>query len=533
MDRLRSTPARRVAGALAVMGAALVLTTLAVAGLEGILKVPDASATYLLAVVSIAVAFGTPAAVATAIGSFVLYDFLFVAPTGALIVANPEELLNLLLLLALGVVVGQLAGMQRARAETALLRERQARTQYLVGRELATASTAREALPGLVTLLSQEVEATRTWIGLGPEVGQERVAADSEPAQRRGAPASYQLLQRLPGDEGTAWVRVHDPRPATGEPRETGGVSYRIPITAAGVPLGSLWIVRPRSAGPPGRGHTRVLAAAADQVGQALERDRLAEEATGAEIARRSEAAKTALLDSVSHDLRTPLASIRAAAGSLMDPKVPLDDAARQDRAASIDAQAERLNRLVTNLLDMSRIEAGGLHARLEVFPLEDLVRATVARFAGQLDGRTVTISMPPDLPPVSVDEIFVDEIVTNLLENAIRHAPPDVPIRISAAAQPDGMVRLRVEDGGAGVPDGALDRVFDKFYRVPTTSARSQRGSGLGLAVVRGFVEAMGGHVTAHVSDLGGLAVDVDLPAAANPVPPAAGAVGRSEFAT
>ena len=263
MDRLRSTPARSVAGALAVMAAALVLTTLAVAGLEGILKVPDASATYLLAVVSIAVAFGTPAAVATAIGSFVLYDYLFVAPTGALIVANPEELLNLLLLLALGVVVGQLAGMQRARAETALLRERQARTQYLVGRELATASTAREALPGLVTLLSQEVEATRTWIGLGPEVGQERVAADSEPSQRRGAPASYQLLQRLPGDEGTAWVRVHDPRPASGERREASGISFRIPISAAGVPLGSLWIVRPRSAGPPGRGHTRVLAAAA------------------------------------------------------------------------------------------------------------------------------------------------------------------------------------------------------------------------------------------------------------------------------
>ena len=522
-----------MAGALAVMGAALVLTTLAIAGLEGILKVPDASATYLLAVVSMAVAFGTPAAVATAIGSFVLYDFLFVAPTGALIVANPEDLLNLLLLLALGVVVGQLAGMQRARADTALLRERQARTQYLVGRELATASTAREALPGLVTLLSQEVEATRTWIGLGAEVGQERVAADSEPAQRRGAPASYQLLQRLPGGEATAWARVHDPRPAIGERHETGAVSFRIPIVAAGVPLGSLWIVRPRSAGPPGRGHTRVLAAAADQVGQALERDRLAEEATGAEIARRSEAAKTALLDSVSHDLRTPLASIRAAAGSLMDPKVPLDDEDRQDRAASIDAQAERLNRLVTNLLDMSRIEAGGLHARLEVFPLEDLVRATVARLAGQLDGRTVIISMPPDLPPVSVDEIFVDEIVTNLLENAIRHAPPEVPIRISAVSQPDGMVRMRVEDGGAGVPDAALGRVFDKFYRVPTASARSQRGSGLGLAVVRGFVEAMGGHVTAHASDLGGLAVDVEVRAAANPAPPPVGDPGRSGSAT
>lgn len=511
---------RRTAGALAVMGAALTLTTVAVAALEGVLQIPDASATYLLAVVSIAVAFGTPAAVATAIGSFLLYDFLFVAPTGALIVANAEELLNLLLLLALGVVVGQLAGMQRARAETAVLRERQARTQYQVGRELATASTAREALPALVRILAQEVEATRTWIGLGPEVGQERMTADSDSGPRPAPPASYQLLQRAPGDEAAAWVRVHDPRPASGERRETRGVSYRIPIAAAGIPLGSLWVVRRRSAGPPGRGHTRVLAAAADQIGQALERDRLAEEATGAEIARRSEAAKTALLDSVSHDLRTPLASIRAAAGSLMDPNVPLDANARLERAASIDAQAERLNRLVTNLLDMSRIEAGGLRARLEVFPLEDLVRATIARFAGQMDGRTVAISIPSDFPPVSVDEIFFDEVVTNLLENAIRHAPPSAPIQVSAVAQADGTVRLRVEDGGPGVPAAALERVFDKFYRVPTTTGRAQRGSGLGLAVVRGFVEAMGGHVTAHTSDLGGLAVDIVLQAAVDPAP-------------
>ena len=521
---------RTVFGALAVMGAALALTTLAVAALEGVLQIPDASATYLLAVVSIAVAFGTAAAVATAIGSFLLYDFLFVAPTGALIVANAEELLNLLLLLALGVVVGQLAGMQRGRAETAVLRERQARTQYQVGRELATAATAREALPGLVKIVGQEVEATRTWIGLGPEVGQERVTADSDPAPGQAAPASYQVLQRAPGDEGTAWVRVHDPRPASGERREPGGVSYRIPITAGGIPLGSLWVVRRRSDGPPGRGHTRVLAAAADQVGQALERDRLADEATGAEIARRSEAAKTALLDSVSHDLRTPLASIRAAAGSLMDPNLAIDEDARRERAASIDGQAERLNRLVTNLLDMSRIEAGDLHARLEVFPLEDLVRATVERMAGQLGGRAVSISMSPELPPVAVDAIFMDQVVTNLLENAIRHTPPDVSIRVLGAVTSAGTVRLCVEDGGPGVPAAAFDRVFDKFYRVSETRERARRGSGLGLAVVRGFVEAMGGRVTARASDLGGLAVDVELQVVSNPPPPAGRDAPRPE---
>jgi two-component system sensor histidine kinase KdpD len=524
MERFRSTSVRRVAGAVAAIIVALALTTLAVAVLEDRLRIPDASATYLLAVVAIAVAFGTPAAVATAIGSFLLYDSLFVSPTGALIVANAEELLNLLLLLALGVVVGQLAGMQRDRAETAVLRERQARTQYQVGRELATTMTARAALPALVEILRSEVDATRAWVGLGPEVAQERVVANSGPPGRSpgrpAVPASYELLQRRAGDESTAWVRVHDKRLSSTEPRDPVGVCFRIPITAAGVPLGSVWLIRRRSIGPPGRGHTRVLAAAADQIGQALERDRLAEEATGAEIARRSEAAKTALLDSVSHDLRTPLASIRAAAGSLMDPNLSLDADARRERAASIDGQAERLNRLVTNLLDMSRIEAGDLHARLEVFPLEDLVRATVERMAGQLGGRTVSISMPPELPPVAVDAIFMDQVATNLLENAIRHTPPDVSIRVLGAVTSAGTVRLCVEDGGPGVPAAALDRVFDKFYRVPETRERSRRGSGLGLAVVRGFVEAMGGRVTARASDLGGLAVDVELQAIPNPTP-------------
>jgi two-component system sensor histidine kinase KdpD len=499
MERFRTPAARRVVVAVASMLLALGLATLVVGLLEDRLRVPNAAATYLLAVVAIAVAFGITAAVATAVGAFLTYDFLFVSPTGALVVADPEEWLNLVLLLALGIVVGQLAGMQRSRAETAALRERQALTQYLVGRELATTTTARAALAALVEILRSEIDATRVWIGLGPGVAQERVAADSEPAERPVVAASYQVLQRAVDNERSSWVRVHDPRRPSAEPRDAQDACFRI---------------RRRSAGPPGRGHARVLAAAADQIGQALERDRLAEEATSAEIARRSEAAKTALLDSVSHDLRTPLASIRAAAGSLMDPDLPLDGEARRERAASIDREAERLNRLVSNLLDMSRIEAGDLHARLEVFPLEDLVRATVERMAGQLDGRTVTISMPPDLPPAAVDAVFLDQVLTNLLENATRHTPPEAPIRVGAAIIGARTVRLCVEDGGPGVPPAFIERVFDKFYRVPDAPRPARRGSGLGLAVVRGLVEAMGGRVTARVGELGGLAIDVDLQA-------------------
>jgi len=521
MERFTSPSLRHLAWAVAAMLVALALTTLVVGVLEDRLLIPDASAAYLLAVVAIAVVFGIPAAVATAVGAFLLYDFVFVSPTGALVVANPQDLLNLLLLLALGVVVGQLAGMQRVRAETAVLREGQARTQYQVGRELAITTTARAALPALVEILRSEVHATRVWAGIGPEVAQERVAADTGSDVRPVAPAFYEMLQRRAGDQATAWVRVHDPRASSSEapPHEA---CYRIPITVAGVHRGSVWVLRRRDAGLPGRGHSRVLAAAADQIGQALERDRLAEEATSAEIARRSEAAKTALLDSVSHDLRTPLASIRAAAGSLMDPGLRLDDDGRRERAASIDREAERLNRLVSNLLDMSRIEAGDLHARLEVFPLEDLVRATVERMAGQLDGRAVSISVSPELPPVSVDAVFIDQVLTNLLENATRHTPPEAPIHIRAAPTLPDRVLLSVEDGGPGVPAAGLDRVFDKFYRVPGARGGPGRGSGLGLAVVRGLVEAMGGSVAARASELGGLAVDVELEAVPESTPSA-----------
>ena len=531
MERIRTRSIRRtglIAGAtvLALGGA-----TLAVSVLEGRIGVANASATYLLAVVAMAVAFGIPAAVATSIGSFLLYDILFVRPTGALAVSDPEEWLNLLLLLTLGVIVGQLAGMQRARADAALLRERQARAQYRVGRELATSPAAIDALPAIITVLQAETGTARAWVSLMTATGQERVVTGDAADGRPRVGTTHLVLHQVPGDAPATWVRVHDPRSATERGADGDMDCYRVPIVAGGLERGSIWISRPRAAGLPGRGDTRVLAAAADQVGRALERDRLAEEATSAEIARRSEAAKTALLDSVSHDLRTPLATIRAAAGSLMDPALDGEPAVRRERAAVIDREADRLNRLVTNLLDMSRIEAGDLRAHLEPFSLEDLVETTLERMAELLGEHPVTVVLHGDLPPVEVDAVFIDQVLTNLLENATRHAPAEAPIRVRAEVLAEGPVRLTVEDGGPGVPPAWLGLVFQKFSRVPASEGAARRGSGLGLAVVRGLVEAMGGHVSARPSELGGLAVDVDLRVATIPEPIAGvAAVARQE---
>ncbi len=171
----------------------------------------------------------------------------------------------------------------------------------------------------------------------------------------------------------------------------------------------------------------------------------------------------------------------------------------------------------MTNLLDLSRIEAGALRAERDVYELDDLVGQTVDRLRSRLGNRPLEVELTA--PPVEVDPVFLDEALTNAIENAIKYTPPGTTIRI-AAERVDGepFVGLVVEDAGPGVPDQVLTKIFDKFYRVPGVAGGSRSGTGIGLAVVRGLVEAMGGRVSARRSQLGGLAIDIDLPVAAVP---------------
>jgi K+-sensing histidine kinase KdpD len=165
----------------------------------------------------------------------------------------------------------------------------------------------------------------------------------------------------------------------------------------------------------------------------------------------------------------------------------------------------------------MSRLEAGVLRPELEVLPVDEVVRPVVDRLAGML-GTRLTVTTPDDLPPVLVDAVYLDEALTNLLENAVHHGGPDVPVAVTGRLGGPGRVVITVEDGGAGVPAEAMPHLFEKFYRVRQKGGPSRRGLGIGLSVVKGMVEAMGGHVSAGPSPLGGLAVTLDLPAAAAP---------------
>ena len=510
--------ARRLIVALVLLTASLIVATLLVAVAEAPpLAIPDASPIYLVAVVAVAIGLGPTAAVGAAVVSFLLYDVLFISPRLTLTVLDPAEWLNLLLFLFVGVTIGRLTATQTARAADATRRLRESQALFRISRTLATASTIEAALPPILAQLLAETAMARIWL-TRLSGGREVVVADTLPPGPPPLTAIQTILTRMPGDEPARWVRAHL---ATGQPPGSGAASsleaYRVRIEAEGEVIGTLGAIRERGDGLPDREETRLLSLAADQLGLAFQRQRLVSEANAAEVARQSEALKTALLDSVSHDLRTPLASIRAAAGAVLDPAVTWSDEDARTALRGIEGETERMDRLVRNLLDLSRIDGGALRPDFEVYDLAELLEPVIARVGPSLADGRLTVELPPDLPPVRVDAVYLDEAVTNLLDNAARHAG-DAAVRIAASVGGLNHVRLRVEDGGPGVPAADIGHIFERFYRVRRPGEGSRRGLGIGLSVVKGLVEAMGGNVRAEASPLGGLAVELDLPAVAAP---------------
>jgi two-component system sensor histidine kinase KdpD len=224
---------------------------------------------------------------------------------------------------------------------------------------------------------------------------------------------------------------------------------------------------------------------------------------------------RTALLQAVSHDLRTPLASIKASASSLLQSDVAWTPEQRQQFASTIDDEADRLNRVVTNLLDMSRLQAGAVRVNSRAVYLEDIVAAALASV--EHDPRRVDVAVPETVPPVEADATLLERAVANILANALAWSPHDRPVRIEAAPI-GGRVHLRIIDCGPGVTPTDRERVFQPFQRLGDRS--NQAGVGLGMAVARGFVHAVGGEILLEDTPGGGLTVVFDLPAAAEASP-------------
>ena len=504
---------RGTALALGLAIGSLALTTFAVAVLEGdLVGIEDASPVYLVAVVAVGALAGTAPAVATAIAAFLFYDLLFTEPRFSLFVANPREWLDLVLFLFVALVIGRLVSIQHARADEAARRADEANVLFALSRSLATAASTADAAADIANRVRAAAGLHRVWIVAG-STGAERLLADTGSGPPPRSPSITSNLVRMPGDEPARWVRTHvgDRRPG---PTATDDPQYRVRIEVDDVQLGALVGARRREAGDPTRVETRVLALAADQIAVALRRDQLRQTATELEVARQTDVLKTALIDSVSHDFRTPLASIRATAGSLADPELDWPEDAGRAAASVIDAEAARLDRLIGGLLDLSRIASGALHPDLEPHELWAMVEPVVDRMRPSLGPRPVTISIPDALPPVLADAVLFDIVLTNLLDNIVSHTPEDAAVAITAGmeAGAGAGIALAVEDGGRGVPPEQLAAMFERFRRAAPRPEGSRRGLGIGLSVVRGLVEAMGGQVAAAASRSGGLAVTVTL---------------------
>ncbi len=495
-------------------------------------RIPNISIVYLLVVLPLATTRGRYSAMLTSVLAFLAFDFFLVPPLYLFTINRPEEWIALCIFLIDALLTGQLAAALRQRAEVASRREREARALYHL---VHVTNTVEDVQAQLRAICRTVVETFTAWGVRDCSLLQEDVTG----ALQVQVSASDWLgmkddqagerSQRLPFWERVITPSTHAPASLQGkrslEKRGHDRSLHLIPLTFRHKPAGAL---RLDVLGDPGallrEEHLEGTAQLAtpdsffwtflDQVTALIERAHLQQENLHLAVLKRTDALRAALLSSVSHDLRTPLTSIKAAASSLLQEEVEWSAEARSGFLHSIENESDRLNRLVANLLDMSRIEEGALVPDKDWYSLKALIQDVLGRLAPLLEGRAIQLDLPEDLLMVELDYLQIDQVLTNLLENVIRYTPASSPVALNARKVGQQII-MSVADRGPGIPDAHLERVFDKFYRVmhEPMGASASTGSGLGLAVCKGLVEAHGGKIWAESRPEGGLIVFVTLP--------------------
>jgi len=452
---------------------------------------------YLVAVVIAAVYLGRGPSIATAVLGVLIMDFFFVPPFLTFAVAKAEDIVTLAGLLIVGIVISTLTTRVREEADAAQRRETQAIELYQFSRDLASAIGLEDILRVVVRHVSQSFGREITI--LLPE-GSTLQPQASSPGMTLGE------------NETALAISVYEHSQAADQAMATYPTRtlLYLPLRTGHGVVGILG-VRPSDPGvPPASEQQRLLESFATQAALAIERAKLAEQARRAQMLEATEKLQAALLNSISHDLRTPLASITGSLSSLQEEAVQLDEATRRSLLENASAEAERLNHLVGNLLDMTRIEAGALKVTEELCEVQDVVGSALQQMGDRLEGRLVQADVPANLPLVPMDFVLIVHVLSNLLDNALKYSPADQPIEVCAGVT-DGRLELQVADRGIGIPPEDLTRVFDKFYRVQRPNGVS--GTGLGLAICKGIIEAHRGEIYAANRDGGGTVITVTLP--------------------
>ena len=458
----------------------------------------DAAMLYLLAVVVAATRFRRgPALVASLVG-IASFDFFFVHPFYTFSVADIRYVLTFAVMLVVGLVMGNLTGRIRNQAEAAREREQRTSALYALSRDLAAARD-REAILAAALRSLRDTFAVEATFFL-PEGGAVCSAGTS--------PYPVDDRERAVAQ----WTFDHKQAAGRGTSTLPAAAALYLPLSSSDRAVGVVGIplTDPAQFRDPAR--RRLLEALAGQTAVALERLALAEHSRQTEVEVEAERLRTALLSSLSHDMRTPLASIEGAASALLQETEP-DSPARRELAATIVQESQRMTRLVANLLDMIRVEAGTLQVQKEWQLLSDVIGVALLRVDQQLRDHPITTSYPPDLPLVPVDEILLEQVFVNLLENAAKYTPPGTPIDVGAEAG-SGEVIAYVADRGPGIPRGEEETIFQKFYR----GGAGGGGIGLGLTICRGIVTAHGGKIWAENRPGGGAVFRLTLPITGTP---------------
>ncbi|MDM9623862.1 sensor histidine kinase KdpD [Rhizobium sp. S96] len=469
--------------------------------LDQVLDVRNLALVFLMAVLTSAVIHGLRPALYTCILSALSFNFFFLPPRYTLTISDPESVLALFFFLGVAVIASNLTATVQRQAAAARQRARTTEDLYVFSKKLAGTGTLDDVLWATAFQLASMLKVRV--VLLLPE--------DGTIAVKAGYPPDDTLDDADIAAARWAWEHNH----AAGRGADTlpGAKRLYVPLRTGRAAVGVIGLDNDRRDGPlltPEQ--QRLLDALADQAALAIERIQLVADVDRAKLAAEADRLRSALLTSISHDLKTPLAAILGAAGTLRDYRDSMPQEDQLDLLSTIVDESERLNRFIANLLDMTKIESGAMDLNHALHYAGDIAGSALRRAAKILAHHKTVITIPENLPMVRVDPVLLEQVFFNLLDNAAKYAPQGSSIRIEGRADAYS-VAIKVSDEGPGIPPADLERVFDTFYRV-RKGDQVRAGTGLGLSICRGFVEAMGGTITAgNRSDRSGAVFTIRLP--------------------
>ncbi len=452
---------------------------------------------YLLAVVLAAAQLGLRPAILTAALGVLSFDFFFIPPRGSFKVDDTEYVFTFFGLFVVGVVISSLVNKARERAEVMRERELQTESLYYLSRDLAAAVDRDSIMAAVLKNISETLQAQlAVLVPHGEQMETLAISKDLQLNVKELAVADWAFRNRRPAGVAT-------------ETLSSAELLY-LPLTTPASFLGVLGIKLENMADYRSPQNRRLLDAFVTQISLAMERVQLAEQAEQVQLLRARESLERALLNSISHDLRTPLVTIIGALSSLRDDNLQLDDRRRRALLTGAWDEAERLNRFVGNLLDMTRLEAGEMGLHKEPSDVQDLIGCALAVLESKLAEREVAVKLAEGLPLVTIDMVLMSQVLVNLLDNSLKYSPAGSSIEITAHRHGEHLF-IEVLDRGPGIPEQDLQRVFEKFYRLPVPEGVG--GTGLGMSICKGIVEAHDGKIWARKRSGGGLRITIQLP--------------------